>query len=157
MKKMLLAVVLCFGVGIVFAEDPMPTPTPTPTPPLSSITNQFETSFLSHISAVESFRQDGSHVIKFTDGIFQMMPYRGDHLLLASFGLIPNPTDSTKFYKDYSIHLHLFSLVGKYLLINPSYAQLLNDIEATPGYGYSTDVHHGQFDFAIGYAHKFGQ
>lgn len=158
MKKLILIIITMLGVAHgAFADIVSGLPQPTPTPPLSSITAQFSTSFLSHVSAVDDFRQDGSHVIKFTDGIFQMIPYQGDHLLLASFGLIPNPEDSTKFYKSYSIHVHIISVVAKYLDINPTYAPILNDLEFTPGYTYDTDQHHGGLDFSIGYAHKFGQ
>lgn len=141
------------GPSVSLNGNSVPAPTP---PPLSSITDQFSASFLSHISAVDDFRQDGSHVIKFTDGIFQQIPFQGDHLLVESFGLIPSRTDSTKFEKSYSIHAHLISVIGKYLGINPTYAPILNDIELTPGYTYDTDVSHGQFDFSVGYSHKFG-
>ena len=149
-------------LGIVFlpvlakADIVLPSTSSLPLPPVTAVTNQFEASFLAHISAVESFRQDGSHVIKFSDGIIQAIPYKGDHLLVASFGLIPNPTDSAKFYKSYSIHAHLFSIASKYLDINPTYAVILQDIELTPGYTYDTDLHNGQLEFAVGYAHKFG-
>lgn len=148
MKKLLLIALIAFAWPRWGFADATP---------LQTVTDQFSTSFLSHVSAVDDFRQDGSHVIKFTDGIFQMIPYKGDHLLLASFGVIPNPTDSTKFYKSYSIHAHVLSVIGKYLDINPTYAPLLNDLELTPGYTYDTDLHHGALDFSVGYTHKFGQ
>lgn len=122
----------------------------------ASAGDTFYASFLAHVSAVDDFRQDGSRVVKLTDGIFQQIPYRGEYLLVESFGVIPKPEDSTKFWKSYSVHAHVVSLVAKFLGINPTYAPILEDFELTPGYTYDTDVHHGQFDLSIGYAHKFG-
>lgn len=158
MKKIILALALLGSLGVLRADPVAVTlPSPTPTPPLQAITSQVTVAFLSHISAVDDFRQDGSHVIKFTDGIFQLIPYQGDHLLIGSFGLIPSRTDSTKFEKSYSVHAHVLSFVGKYLDINPTYASILSDIELTPGYTYDTDWGHGGWDFSVGYAHSFGQ
>lgn len=123
---------------------------------LQTISDQFSTSFLSHVLAVDSFRSDGSHVIKFADGIIQAVPYKGDHLFIGSFGFIPRPDDSAHFYNSYSIHIHVISLIAKYIDINPTYAPILNDLELTPGLTYDTDVRHGLLDFSVGYAHKFG-
>lgn len=159
MKKVILIASLFMAICLKANADPIASgipQNPNTTPPLSSVTSQFSTVFLDHISAVDSFRSDGSHVIKFSDGIFQAVPYKGDHLLVGSFGLIPNPQDSTSFFKSYSVHLHLLSIMGKYLDINPSYSDILNQLELTPAFTYDTDVKHGLFDFSVGYAHKFG-
>lgn len=150
MKKLLVLLLLCFA----FAQKSHADQTSSP---LQTVSDQFSASFLTHISAVDSFRSDGSHVIKFADGIIQAVPYKGDHLFIASLGLIPKPNDSTHFFNSYSVHLHLISLISKYIDINPTYAPILNDLELTPGYTYDMDVHHGLLDFSIGYAHKFGQ
>lgn len=159
-----LLILACLSIGGILEADQTVMFTPnqvqtiiTPPPPISSITDQFYTSFLAHVAAVDDFRQDGSHVIKFTDGIIQAVPYQGDHLFVGSFGLIPKPSDSTKFYKSYSVHLHLISVVSKYLDINPTYAPILQSIELTPGYSYDTDQSHGGLDFSVGWVHQFGQ
>lgn len=155
MKKLILLVAILWASVPAFADSIAPPALPTP--PLQTVTDQFSVLFLNHISAVDSFRQDGSHVIKFSDGIIQAIPYKGDNILIGSFGIIPKPQDSTKFYNSYSIHAHVLSFLAKYVDINPTYAPILADLELTPGYTYDTDVHHGGFDFSVGYAHKFGQ
>lgn len=152
MNKMLLSSLVLLTCLVL---EPMPSFADAPTA-LQTVEGQFSMSFLAHISAVDDYRQDGSHVIKFTDGILQQIPFKGDHLLVESFGLIPRPDDSSKFFHSYSIHAHVISVVSKYLDINPTYAPLLQDLELTPGYTYDTDVRHGQFDFSFGYSHKFG-
>ena len=147
LSSLVLAALLTSGPRPAFADAPTP---------LQNVQSQFSMSFLGHVSAVDDYRQDGSHVIKFSDGILQQIPFKGDHLLIESFGLIPRPDDSSKFFKSYSIHVHVISVFSKYLDVNPTYAPLLQDLELTPGYTYDTDVNHGQFDFSFGYAHKFG-
>ncbi len=158
MKKLIAGILLCF-VGAVAHADPVTVTPPainTAAPsPLESVTNQFAMSFLSHVSAVDSFRQDGTHVVKFADGIIQAVPYKGDHLIIGSFGLIPNPADSTKFYKSYSIHAHLIGFLSQYININPTYGDILSQFDFSPGYTYDTDERHGGFSFDIGYVKSF--
>lgn len=149
MKKIMLFGLLLLTTSIMRADTTSPSP-------IQTIANEFSMSFMSHVSAVDSFRQDGSHVIKFADGIIQAIPYKKDHLLVGSFGLIPHPEDSTAFFKSYSIHAHIFGFLSQFVDVNPTYASILTDFEITPGYSYDTDQRHGGFVFDIGYAHQFG-
>jgi hypothetical protein len=169
MKKIIIALFSAAAfftlIGMALAADTITLPTSLPTSvqgPLESVTSEFTASLASHVSAVDTFRQDGTHIIEFTDALLEAVPFemKGStnpcNLLEFTFGLVPAQDSSTTFYKSYGVHAHVVGYLSQFVTVNPTYASYLNDLELTPGYEYATDVHHGGLVFSVGYSHKFG-
>jgi hypothetical protein len=162
MKKLTLVLIALLATAASADVLPVAPNVPAATaaaaaPAPSTLSTQFDLALLQHVTAAEAYRSNGSHVVKFTDGIVGLWNYKGDYIITGTAGFIPHPEDPSKFFSSYGVHAHVMSLVAKYFVINPSYAPILQDLELTPGWTWDQDVpHRGLFEFCVGYSHKFG-
>lgn len=137
MKKLIIAVFL-FSPIICKADTQDP--------------GQILTSLLQHVTPVSEFTTHGQTKLEFLDGILQVGHYENDYILAVDGGVSNSlqPDKNGHLAGTFGIHIHAISFLNSLFNINPSLAQTLSLIEATPRYSYDADVHHGVLGFTFG-------
>lgn len=139
---------LIFGAFIACTGPLRPAFADTTTAPAD--VSQIATSLLSHVVAVNEFTTHGQVKVQFLDGIIQFGHYQNDYILAIDGGVSNSLEESGHLAGTFGVHAHIVSFLNSFFNVNPSLAQTLTLIEATPRYSYDADVHHGVLGFTFG-------
>jgi len=120
--------------------------------PIPTTESQLLVSLLQHVVAVSELTTHGQTKFQFLDGIVQFGHYKNDYVIGIDGGVSNSlaPDNQGHVAATFGIHLHAISFINNYFTINPTLAQTLTLIEATPRYSYDADVHHGVLGFTFG-------